>query len=69
MVDETEQTGKRQGVRQGFRMGWSRSAWRLFLIDVLINVSLVLAAILLFTLAFGHLPLWAKPRFRTLTIE
>jgi hypothetical protein len=60
MVDETEQTGKRQGVRQGFRMGWSRSAWRLFLIDVLINVSLVLAAILLFTLAFGHLPLWAK---------
>ena len=58
MVDETENTGKQLGVRQGFRMGWSRAAWRIFLINLLINVSAVLAYILLFALVFGQLPLW-----------
>ncbi len=60
MVDGTEETGKQIGVRQGFRMGWSRAAWRLFLINLLVNVSAVLAYILLFALALGHLPLWVK---------
>lgn len=60
MVDGTEETGKQIGVRQGFRMGWSRAAWRLFLINLLINVSAVLAYILLFALVFGHLPLWVN---------
>jgi hypothetical protein len=58
MVDDHEETGEKRGVRQGFRMGWSRAAWRLFLIDLLIGVPLVLAFILLFLLALAPLLLW-----------
>jgi len=59
MVDDHEETGEKRGVGQGFRMGWSRSAWRLFLIDLLIGVPLVVAFILLFLLALAPLLLWA----------
>jgi len=41
MVDEYEQAGVKHGIRQGFRIGWSRSAWRLFLIDLLIALTLL----------------------------
>ncbi len=51
MVDDYEGTGEKRGVRQGFRMGWSRTAWRLFLIDLVITVPVVIAFILLFVLA------------------
>jgi hypothetical protein len=40
-------------------MGWSRSAWRLFLIDLLIGLPLVVAFILLFLFALAPLLLWA----------
>jgi hypothetical protein len=59
MVDEHEQTGQQRSVRQGFRLGWSRTAWRLFLIDLLIGVPVVLAFILMFALAAAPLFLWA----------
>lgn len=59
MVDEHEQTGQQRSVRQGFRTGWSRSAWRLFLIDLLIGLSVAVAFILLFLLAAAPLLLWA----------
>jgi hypothetical protein len=58
MVDDHEETGEKRGVRQGFRMGWSRAAWRLFLIDLVVGVPLVLAFILLFLLALAPLLLW-----------
>jgi hypothetical protein len=58
MVDDHEETGQKRGVRQGFRMGWSRAAWRLFLIDLVVGVPLVLAFILLFLLALAPLLLW-----------
>lgn len=45
MVDEHERSGEKPGVRQGFRWGWSRTAWRLFLIDVLVIGLPVLAFI------------------------
>ena len=48
MVDAYERTGERRSVWQGVRMGWSRAAWRLFAIDLLIGVSAALAFILLF---------------------
>jgi hypothetical protein len=38
MVDEYEQTGVKVGFRQGWKYGWSRSAWRLFLIDFIIHI-------------------------------
>ena len=35
MVDDYEETGEKRGVREGFRLGWSRTALRLFIIDLL----------------------------------
>jgi hypothetical protein len=40
-------------------MGWSRTTWRLFLINLLIGLPTALAFILLFVLAFAPLLLWA----------
>ena len=47
LVDEYEETGVRHGVREGFRIGWSRTAFRLFLIGLLIVFPLVVFFILL----------------------
>jgi hypothetical protein len=58
MVDEYEKTGERQGARQGLRMGWSRSAWRLFLIKLLISLPTTVAFILLFLIALAPTLLW-----------
>lgn len=51
MVDEYENSGNKMTVREGFRTGWSRTSWRLFLINVLVNIPLILVIILL--LIFG----------------
>jgi len=59
MVDDYEETGEKRSVRQGFRMGWSRTAWRLFLINLLTGLPTTLAFILLFALAAAPLLLWA----------
>jgi hypothetical protein len=59
MVDDHEETGQKRSVRQGFRMGWSRSAFRLFLIDLLIGLPVAVAFLLLFLLAAAPLLLWA----------
>jgi len=58
MVDDYEQTGEQHSVRQGFRVGWSRSAWRLFLINLLVVGSEVVAFILLFALVLLPLLAW-----------
>jgi hypothetical protein len=58
MVNDTEETGETLGVGRGLRLGFSRSAGRLFLIDLLINLPLTLASILLFLLALSPLLLW-----------
>ena len=47
MVDEYENTGTKMTVREGFRIGWSRTSWRLFLINLLVNLPLILAMLLL----------------------
>jgi len=59
MVDRHEETGEKESVRQGFRMGWSRTALRLFLIDLLIILPMVVVFILLFLLVAAPLLLWA----------
>jgi hypothetical protein len=52
MVGEYEDTGERRGVWQGLRLGLSRTAWRLFFIDLTIDIPIILAFMLLFALAF-----------------
>ncbi|HNB50784.1 MAG TPA: hypothetical protein PK530_02515 [Anaerolineales bacterium] len=51
MVDEYEGTGAKMTVRQGFRLGWSRTSWRLFLINLLVNLPAILTMLLF--LVFG----------------
>lgn len=47
MVNEYEQSNIKVGFRQGWKYGWSSAAWRLFLINFLINLpGLVLLGIL-----------------------
>ena len=58
MVDNYEETGERLTFREGFRLGWSPTAWRLFLIDLVINLPALIVFGLLFVLAFVPLFLW-----------
>ena len=53
MVDHYEETGEKQGVRQGLRLGWSRTALRLFVIDLLTRVPGMLILLLLVVLGAG----------------
>lgn len=50
MVDEYEDTGNKMTVRQGFRMGWSNISWRLFLINLIVNLP-ALAGLLIVIMA------------------
>jgi hypothetical protein len=58
MVDNYEETGERLTFREGFRLGWSPTAWRLFLIDLVIDLPALIVFGLLFVLAFVPLFLW-----------
>jgi hypothetical protein len=55
MVGDYEDTGERQGVWHGLRLGLSRTAWRFFLIDLVIDLPVILVFMLLFALAFTPL--------------
>ncbi len=55
MVDGYEETGQKQSLREGFRIGWSRTSWRLFLINLIVSlpaILLVLALIVTGVLVF-----------------
>ena len=58
MVDEHENSGEQLTIRQGFRLGWSRAAWKMFLMDLLVGVSFVTIFILLLALAALPLLVW-----------
>lgn len=59
-VDLYQETGERRGVGRGLRLGWSRSAWRLFVINLVVGLVGIGAALLLFGLLFAPLPLWIE---------
>jgi len=59
MVHQGEETGERPGILRGARLGFSRTAWRLFFIDVVIHLPLTVLLFLAFTLALLPLLLWA----------
>lgn len=58
MVDDQEQTGEKRRGRDGWRMAWSRTSWRLFLIDLVIDIPTAIVFLILFALVFAPLLLW-----------
>ncbi len=52
MVDEYEATDTKMTIRQGFRVGWSRTSWRLFLINLIVNLPVILLLGLLVVVGF-----------------
>ncbi len=59
LVDQHEESGEKQSFRAGLRLGFSRTAWRLFLVDLVINLPLILFFVLYFVFVFAPLALWA----------
>ena len=51
MVDDLENSGEKMTFKQGLRLGWTRNAWRLFLIDLVIYLPFVLGILVLIGLA------------------
>jgi hypothetical protein len=58
MVDDQEQTGEKRSVGEGFGMGWSLASWRLFLIDLVVDIPAAIVFLVLFALVFAPLLLW-----------
>lgn len=58
MVDRHEESGEQLSIRQGLRLGWSRAAWRLFLIDLVVTIAAAAAGIALFSLVLSPIALW-----------
>jgi hypothetical protein len=52
MVDEYEATDAKMTVRRGFRIGWSRTSWRLFLINLIVNLPIFLLLAILAIVGF-----------------
>jgi len=53
MVDEYEASGNKMTVRQGLRIGWSRTAWRLFLINLIVNLPVIALVLVLLIAGVG----------------
>jgi hypothetical protein len=51
MVDRYESSGEKLSIREGFRLGWSRAAWRLFLVKLLVFLPVAVIFIGLFACA------------------
>ena len=52
MVDEYEATDTKMSVQQGFRIGWSRTSWRLFLINLIVHIPVFLLLIVMAAIGF-----------------
>jgi len=62
MVDDYEETGVKRGVREGFRLGWSRTALRLFVLDLLSKLPGMVIMFLLLLLGVGLFALMTVAR-------
>ena len=58
MVHKHEETGKKVSITKGVRLGWSRSTWRIFLIDLLVRFPIYIILLALFLLSLVPLLLW-----------
>jgi hypothetical protein len=59
MVDKYETSGEKMKWTRGFALGWSRSAWQLFLIDLLFDVPVFIVFFIL--VCFAILPIFINP--------
>lgn len=59
MVDAREETGEQLSFREGLRLGWSRTAWRLFLIDLTFSLPILVVFLSLFATSFALMLPWA----------
>jgi hypothetical protein len=41
MVDEYEQTGEKVGFKKGWKLGWNRRAFRMWVIDLIVNLPVI----------------------------
>lgn len=53
MVDQYETADTKLSVREGFRIGWSRTSWRLFLINLIISLPAIALALVLLLAGIG----------------
>jgi hypothetical protein len=60
MVDDYESTGNKMTVRQGFRIGWSKTAWRLFLINLIVNLPVIALVLVLLIAGIGVYFAWVN---------
>lgn len=60
MVGMYQDTDERLTMRRGIRLGWSRRSWRLFLIDLLVDLLATIASLALFVVILAPLPLWVS---------
>jgi hypothetical protein len=60
MVDDYEATGNKMTVRQGFRLGWSKTAWRLFLINLIVNLPAIALMLVLLVAGIGIYLAWVN---------
>jgi hypothetical protein len=52
MVDEYERTGTKVGFRQGWKLGWNRRAFRIWVIDLIVSLPVLLLLAILGGLGF-----------------
>jgi len=60
MVDEYEATDSKMTVREGFRIGWSRTSWRLFLINLIVNLPAIALSLVLIFAGIGVYFAWSN---------
>jgi len=58
VVADYEKSGEKRGLRQAIRLGWSRTALRLFLIDLLVSLPVALVFFPVYLLAAVPLLVW-----------
>jgi hypothetical protein len=58
MVDKYEENGEKVNAREGFKLGWSRKAWRIFLVDLIIELPFIVASLVLIGLILVPVLIW-----------
>ena len=53
MVNEYEDSDTKMTVREGFRIGWSRTSWRLFLINLIVSLPAILLMLVFISSGIG----------------